>query len=151
MRLKTNMVVANRQNIKNHAKELFGVEYNAELEKKLIYVCTRTSWENYHDGYSHISFAILKWMSEINRILHNFGVESIDLTEFLADIQQSSSNRYVMYSNTGDSYALTIMWYKGKLRIGSPGELMEELILTGTFKYNDIKSKVDIAKRCGIL
>ncbi len=123
---KVKMLVANRQNIKKYARELLGVEHTPELAKEIIDICNKNNLSNYHDGRSHISFA-MNWMSEINRVLHNFGVESIDLAKIIPDITILGNDRYVMYSNTGDSYALTIMWYNGKFRIGSPGDFIEKL------------------------
>jgi len=108
------LLVANRKNLKQYAKELLGNEYTEQKEKELIEVCTKKTVDYYHSRGQHISFAIRDWLEDINKILCTFGVES-GYPEY-EDLQ---------YCNTGDTYALTIMWYKGKLRIGDWGTIAE--------------------------
>ena len=114
------MLVANRKNLKLHAKELLGNAYTPEKERELINVCTKKTVNDYHDGTSHISFAEAAWMKEIDKVLNNHGIESnFNNTSFLG----------IFYSNTGDSYATTILHYKGKLRIGCWADVAGQFLL----------------------
>ena len=58
---------------------------------------------------------IEKTMNAIDEVLENHGVESF-----------KTSQGYVDYSNTGDSYALTVVNFKGKLRATSWGDIAEK-------------------------
>jgi len=101
------LLIANKKNLKQYAKDLLGNEYTEQKEKELIEVCTKKTIEDYHSRGVHISFAIRDWLENINKVLCTFGVES-SYPEY-EDLQ---------YCNIGDTYALTILYYKGKLRIG---------------------------------
>lgn len=54
------MLVANKKNLKKCAKDLLGNIYTPEKEQQLINLCTKKSLQDYHDNYSHISFAKVK-------------------------------------------------------------------------------------------
>lgn len=105
---------ANRVNLKKHARELLGNEYSPEAEKELIRLCTKRSTEDYRFYRDHISFAIVAWLSEIDKVLHTYGVESL-FPEVNLD-----------YCNMGDTYAMTIYHYQDKLWIGDWGSIVEE-------------------------
>jgi len=107
---------ANRKNLKQYAKELLGKEYTPEAEKKLIDLCTKKTVVDYVDGCEHPSFAVVRWMVEIDELLHTYGVESL-----YPDVDLD-------YCNAGDTYALTILYYKDKLWIGDWGCVAEEFI-----------------------
>ena len=62
------LLAANRKNLKEHAKELLGVEYTEQKEKELIEICTIKTVDYYHSR-GHISFAIRDWLEDINKIL----------------------------------------------------------------------------------
>ena len=107
------MLVANKRNLKTYAEELLSKEYTPENEKVLIDLCTKKSVDDYNKGH-HISFAIRDYLEDIDKVLHTFGVESL-YPEF--DLE---------YCNTGDIYNMTIFYYKGKLRIGDIGSILEK-------------------------
>jgi len=108
------LLVANRKNLKEYAKTLLDNKYTEQKEKELIEVCTIKTVDYYHTGGQHISFAIRDWLEDINKILCTHGVES-GYPDY-EDLQ---------YCNTGDTYALTILYYKGRLRIGDCGTIAE--------------------------
>ena len=109
------LLVANKKNIKQYAKDLLGNEYTEQKEKELIEVCIIKTVDYYHTGGQHISFAIRDWLEDINRVLCAFGVES-----GYPDIPS------LEYCNTGEMYNITLLHYKGKLYIGDVGSLMEK-------------------------
>lgn len=111
------MIVANKKNIKQFAKEILGVEYTPEKEKELINICTKDSYKNYRDGYEHKSFAITKYMKKIDEIIGTFGVEN--LFPEIPDL---------FYCNAGDTYSTTILCYKDKLYIGCWGDIAEKYL-----------------------
>ena len=104
---------ATKKSIKLYAESLFGVNYTPEKEKELIKLCIEPI--KYPGGY-HPSFAIQDRMELIDKVLGNFGVESlypdVDLT----------------YSNTGDTYATTIYYYNNRFNIGCWGDVAEKYI-----------------------
>ena len=108
------LVVANRKNLKQYSKQLLGNNYTEEKEKELINLCTKKTVNDYHDGYSHKSFAIRDWLTEIDNVIGSFGVGSL-----YPDVD-------CQYCNTGDTYAITILYFEEKLRIGDWGTLYEE-------------------------
>ena len=55
-------------------------------------------------------------MSAIDEVLDNHGVEGF----------KTSKGDYVEYSNTGDSYALTVVYYRNKFRACSWGDIAEK-------------------------
>lgn len=109
------MLIANEKNIKKYARQLLGTLYFPWKEKELLEVCTKKTLDDYHDGRCHKSFAIHKWMLDIEKVMETFGVESV----------QDKKGNYAEYCNTGDSYALTILYYNGKLRIGCWADIAE--------------------------
>jgi len=59
---------------------------------------------------------IEKAMNAIDEVLENHGVEAF----------QTKKGDYIEYSNTGATYALTVVNYKNKLRATSWGDLAEK-------------------------
>jgi len=105
------LLAANKPNLKKHARTLLGVEHTPEAEKELIRVC-QTGFER---TYGHISHDQARHLELIDKILKTHGVEGT--CENGLDFQ---------YCNTGDTYAMTLLYYKGKLRIGDWGTIVEE-------------------------
>lgn len=110
-------MIANKVNLKKCAKQLLGVDYTPEQEKVLIDMCTKNSPYLIHREYQHIdkhmSASVYDYMSQIDKIVHGYGVESL-----YPDIN-------LTYVNMGDTYALTLYWYNGKLHIGCWGDIAE--------------------------
>lgn len=106
---------ANKANLKLYAKQLLGVNYTPENERKLINLCVKQSPE-YKKG-EHKSFAINDYLQKINDLIGCFGVESL-----YPDID-------LEYCNAGDTYAITIFWYNDKLWIGDWGSVAERFIM----------------------
>lgn len=91
------MVVANKQNIKKYAKELLGNEYSEHREIMLLN-CTD--------------------LAQFNVALKGYGVEGT--------YSRKKPELSFEYVNMGDSYILTILKFKGKLRIGCWAEIVEK-------------------------
>ena len=108
---------ANRNNLRKYAKEILGVEYTPKKERELIDICTKDNYINYIEGGEHVSFAIVKYMEKINNIIGTFGVESC-----FPEIPD------LYYCNSGDTYNITILHYKGKLYIGDWGSVAEKYL-----------------------
>jgi hypothetical protein len=111
-------LTANKTNLKKYAKIILDKEYTEQKEKELINLCCKKSIADYHDGYSHISFAIRDYLEDINKIMNAYGVESLYNDGIDLD-----------YVNTGDTYNITIFYYKDKLRIGDWGSIAEKYLL----------------------
>ena len=109
------LLIANKKNLKQYAKDLLGNEYTEQKEKELIEVCTKDSYTNYLKSGTHESFAIEIYMGKIDKILCTFGVES--------GYPEIPS---LEYCNTGEMYNITLLHYKGKLYIGDVGSIMEK-------------------------
>ena len=87
--------IANKQNLKKYSKDLLGNIYTVEKEKELLKCETLT---------------------DFNKVLEGFGIESV------ASISHKHDFEYV---NMGDSYNYTICDYKGRLRITTWGDIVE--------------------------
>ena len=87
--------VANKMNLKKYGKTLLDENYSDDKMKELL-KC--------------------KTLYDFNNVLDAFGVE------FTRSISGENNFGYV---NVGDSYELTIVDYKGKLRITSIGNIVE--------------------------
>lgn len=90
------VLVANTTNLKKYAKELLGVEYTPERAKALL-KCTN--------------------IAQFNEVLKTHGVEGYYCTR--------KPELSFMYCNMGDPYIRTILEFKGKLRIGTYAEIVE--------------------------
>lgn len=88
-------LVANKQNLKKYAKDLLNVWYDKESEKQLL-KC--------------------KTLEDFNKVMNGFGIE------YATSISGKNDFEYV---NTGDSYNYTICDYKGRLRITTWGDIVE--------------------------
>lgn len=88
-------LVANKTNLKKYGKALLDENYSDDKMKELL-KC--------------------KTLDDFNNVLNAFGVE------YVRSISGENDFEYV---NVGDSYGLTIVDYKGKLRITSDGDIIE--------------------------
>ena len=88
-------LVANKQNLKKYAKDLLGVWHDKKSEKQLLKCET---------------------LEDFNKVMHGFGIEEV------LSISHENDFEYV---NMGDSYNYTICDYKGKLRITTWGDIVE--------------------------
>jgi len=102
---------ANRINLKKHAQALLGNEYSEEKAKELIKVCL-TGFER---TYGHISHDWAAHLEKVDKILGTHGVEGI-----------REHGQEIEYCNTGESYALTVMYHNGKLKLGDWGSIVEK-------------------------
>ena len=88
-------LVANKTNLKKYGKALLDENYSDDKVKELL-KC--------------------KTLDDFNNVLDGFGVEYV---------RSLSSENNFEYVNVGDSYGLTIVDYKGKLRITRIGDIVE--------------------------
>lgn len=91
------MLVANKQNLKKCAKQLLGQEYSLQREIMLLNATN---------------------LVQFNVALKGYGVEGAYCSK-----KPDLSFEYV---NMGDGYTLTILNYRGKLRIGTWAEIVEK-------------------------
>lgn len=101
---------ANRSNLKKFAAQLLGNEYSEEKAKELVKVCLA----GIERTYGHISHDYARHLEKVDKILNTHGVEG-----FLENGQD------VTYCNAGDTYAMTVMYHNGKLKIGDWGTIVE--------------------------
>ncbi len=101
-------MIANKSNLKKYAKQLLANEYSEAKEKELITVCLN----GFERTYGHISHDRTAHLEQIDKILNTHGVEG-------------SMEPDIQYCNAGETYALTILYYQGKLRIGNWGDIVE--------------------------
>jgi len=110
------LLVANRKNLKQYAKDILDNGYTPEKERELINICTKDNYVNYLNSPSEDdSFGITRYLEKINILLNTYGVESC-----YPDIPS------LYYCNAGNSYNTTILHYKGKLYIGDWGSIVEK-------------------------
>ena len=88
-------LVANKMNLKKYAKALLDENYSDDKVKELLNC---------------------KTLDDFNHVIDGFGVEYV---------RSVSGENDFEYVNVGDSYGLTIVDYKGKLRITSDGDILE--------------------------
>ena len=88
-------LVANKTNLKKYGKALLDENYSDDKVKELL-KC--------------------KTLDDFNNVINAFGVE------YTRSISGENDFEYV---NVGDSYVLTIVDYKGKLRITRIGDIVE--------------------------
>jgi hypothetical protein len=106
------MKVANKKNLTTYAPELLGVNYTPERAKELVRVCL----EGFERQSGHVSHSYAAHLEKIDKVLGNFGVDG-----FCEPVD-------VMYSNTGDSYSMTVMYYRDRLYIGCLGDIAERYL-----------------------
>lgn len=118
---------ANKPNLRKYAKDLLGNEYSEEtagaLIREILSGFVRTTGHISHDRAAHLDRigAILKTHGTEGMLLNRHGEDmagSCSMREVVADIQ---------YCNTGDTYAMTVMYYNGALYIGDWGSIVETL------------------------
>jgi len=110
-------------NLKKYGERLLG-RHNSHTVEDLIKVYDKNKLkmsrdddydydydENYTDNDS------FKVISNFDKVLGNYGVEII---------RGKEPEDLIVYSNTGDSYALTVLYYKKKYYIGSWTDIVEE-------------------------
>lgn len=105
-------LTANRTNLKRFARDLLGNEYSPEKEKQLIAECLN----GFVRDYGHISHSHARHLDRIGAILNTHGTEGF-----------IEGGKDVQYCNTGDTYALTVMYVNGKLKLGDWGSIVEAL------------------------
>ncbi len=118
---------ANLKNLKANAESLLGNNYD-EGKEKLLIDCALNGFVR---TYGHISHDRAKHLEDLNKILGNCGVEGMLLDERGEDCSGSGDSRDVeydiQYSNTGDSYAMTLFYLNGILFIGDWGSIVENI------------------------
>jgi hypothetical protein len=118
-------IVANARNLAAHMADLLGngdtPERRKALEAEVLRGFRRTSGHISHDRAAHLD--------RIGKILGTFGTEGGLFDRGGNDCGGDCSMRHVrhdlQYCNTGDTYATTIMYYNGRLRIGDWGSIFE--------------------------
>ncbi len=119
------LVRANARNLKIHAADLLGNDYTPEADRALrravLTGFVRTSGHISHDHAAHLD--------RIGAILKTYGTEGMLLDRHGEDRSGDCSMRDVrhdvQYCNTGDTYAITILYYNGRLMIGDWGSIAE--------------------------
>lgn len=118
---------ANKQNLRKHAQSLLGNEYSEETARALIRECLT----GFVRSHGHISHDRCAHLDRIGALLHTHGTEGMLLNKHGEDMAGTCSMREVVadiqYCNAGDTYALTILYYNGKLFIGDWGSIVETL------------------------
>ncbi|MBM4210776.1 MAG: hypothetical protein FJ187_09540 [Gammaproteobacteria bacterium] len=120
-------LAANRKNITTHAELLLGDNYSPERAEALVRECT----QGFVRKPGHVSHSRAAHLERIDSILGNHGVEGILLGKGGEDLSGTCSMQGVeldcQYSNTGDTYAPTVLYVNGRLCIGDWGSLVERL------------------------
>lgn len=118
-------IACNRNNLKKHARALLGNEYSEEKEKELMRECL----QGFERTHGHISHDYAKHLDRIGKILGTHGTEGGLYDKHGNDLGGTCSMQGVkhdlQYCNTGETYAITIMYYNGKLSIGDWGSIFE--------------------------
>jgi len=120
------LLIANCKNLKKHALSLCNGD--KELLKKVIDLCEAPIRKQ---PGKHVSHAVRKRLDEIDSLIGGFGVESVfewrtggsvDATNYrpeeVIDIQ---------YVNQGGTFSTTILYWRGRLRIGDWGTIVKRL------------------------
>lgn len=117
---------ANKSNLKKYPKVLLGKEYTLEKERALIQECLTGFARN---TSRHVSFDRADHLSRIDKILRTYGVEGMLLDKAGDDCSGNGSmsnvKHDIQYCNAGDTYAVTILYYNGVLRIADWGSFLE--------------------------
>lgn len=123
-------IACNRPNLKKHAKALLGNEWTEETEAQLIKECLT----GFVREPGHISHSQSNHLERVDKILGTCGVEGMLLGADGEDVSGTCDPSQVEwdihYCNTGDSYALTVMYVNGSLRIGDWGSIVESIETT---------------------
>jgi len=120
-------IACNRPNLKKHAKALLGNEWTEETEAQLIRECLT----GFQRERGHISHSQSNHLERVDKILGTCGVEGmllgVDGEDVSGTCDPSQVEWDIFYCNTGDTYALTIMYVNGSLRIGDWGSIVESI------------------------
>lgn len=122
-------LIANRRNLREYGRVLLKhtpEEHYKQNLKLLIEWCTAPCTPR-------LATDRLEWIMEwINKLLQTCGVESV--YEMRTGESVSDSLRVdpadvidIRYCNTGDSYGMTILYWKGRFRIGDWASIVEKL------------------------
>lgn len=109
-----------RENLEEHAQNLFGNNLTEEKRNRLLQFFDDnerrlTFWNVSERSASDLLF-------DIDRILGNCGIE------YLYDQENPAfEDTTIIYSNSGDTYSWTIIYYNGSFYIGDWGSLVEYL------------------------
>jgi hypothetical protein len=119
---------ANKINLRKYGKDLLGNNWSADREADLVRECLSGF---VHDTYHHRSFDERDHIYRIDKILGNCGCEGMVLDRKGNDVSGSCCESLVahdiQYSNTGDTYGVTIFYHNHKLYIGDWGSIVERL------------------------
>lgn len=124
-------LIANRQNLKKHRKLLlagFGEAEHKEKLKRLINFCEIPLKR---EPGIHPSHAVAERLRDINHILQTHGVESIYQWKTRESVDATNADTEdiidIQYCNTGDTYGITILFWRGRFRIGDWRSIVERL------------------------
>lgn len=98
-------MILNLKNLKNSSKQLLGNIFSEEKEKELISVYEKHKYIIERGIYKEST------LEEFDQALENCGVECIKCKLY--------------YSNSGDTYNTTILYYKNRYRICDWGTIVE--------------------------
>lgn len=126
------LIACNRPNLKKYAKDLLGNEYSPEKEKALLKECLKGFVRDTTPSgrpFGHISHDRSRHLERIGAILGTYGVEGglwdKDGNDLAGSCSMQGVKWDVQYCNAGDTYAMTILYVNGKLKIGDWGSLFE--------------------------
>lgn len=110
-----NLVKLNETNLKKYGLELIGNKSDYSLDDLL---------EIYKINSNKIKKGIYSFLvlTEFDRVLGNYGIESITKNKQLRE----SKGSVIYYSNSGETYNATIIWWKDNYWIGNWGFIVEE-------------------------
>lgn len=121
------MVKLTVKSLTEHANDLLGNNANPERVRELFREC----FYGFVREPGHVSHSHAAHIGRIDKILGNFGCEGMILGDDGRDVSGEccdiSVKHDIHYSNTGDTYGLTIMYYNGKLMIGDWGSIVESI------------------------
>jgi hypothetical protein len=125
------LIACNPSNLRKHAASLFGNEGTAKLPA-LIAECTKGFIRDTTPAgrpFGHISHDYAAHIGRIDAILGNHGVEGglwdKEGNDMAGNCSMDGVKWDVHYSNAGDTYATTILYVNGKLKIGDWGTLFD--------------------------
>ena len=110
-------------NLKKYGERLLG-RHNSNTVEDLIKVYTKNKFKmsqdddyDYDNDENYVDNDSFRVISNFDKVLDNYGVEII---------RGKEPKDLIVYSNTGDSYALTVLYYNKKYYIGSWTDIVEE-------------------------
>lgn len=121
-------VICNAVNLRKHSGFVLGNNSTPERVEQLRRECLN----GFIRERGHISHSRAAHLGRIDKILGTCGVEGMLLDGQGNDVSGSCDESQVkcdiQYCNAGDTYATTIFYWKGKLRIGDWGSVVERLL-----------------------